>query len=256
MFCNIENFIMTFAFFPYRDKLWFLLILFMLLSAVVIGILLLWKKERRCRKEAEYNLAEMDLLFKDFRKLRHQYNNIFQSVIFYIEYQQWDLLAALKDEILQKTSEQNNNSKLQLLKIKNYRIRILLNKVIELCHHNGIKLNFMVLEEINSIHMKEADLSEIMRFLIDNIMDKADKSSEKELIIRISSDDEGISFLFDSYLMNKPEAGKIYTKDFVHNNPDWKKRLYRVNKIMKRNQNLIFNNYMEDDHFRQEIMIL
>lgn len=227
----------------------------LILAAGLLHVRIKLCKEKKRRREAERNLEEMELIAEEIRNFRHEYNNLFQTTICYIENEQWDLIKAFKNEILQKTTLLNNNNRLQLLKIKNRKVRSVLLQLSEDCDKSGIHLQIMLSGEISRIPMDDTELCSILKFCMDNISEEVKKSSKKEITVKACADSEGVSFLFDSSFTIGPKAGVVYTEEFVRSHPDWKSRWNTVQRILNKNKNVILNNCINNKYFRQEVMI-
>jgi hypothetical protein len=205
---------------------------------IILFTILRLSKEKRRRTEAESYLAAMEKILGKFRNVRHQYNNLFQSVIFYIENEQWDQMKDFKNEIMENTSAINKSDELQVLKIRNYKIRSLILKMAETCEKFEIDFHFMVSGEIDHFNLDETAICKVMEAFFDHILGEAIRSSKKEIIIQASSESQGVAVLFFSTFDSRPS------------------RMVSAEKILNRNKNVVFNDYTEDEYYVQELMII
>ena len=212
-----------------------------LIAALLICSIALLREKRRC-VEYEINLSETERILKEFRKIRHQYNNMLQSVIFFIENEQWGQFQDFKEEILKCTASINSKDELQLLKIKIYKLRRLVSGMAEQAAGLGINLEVSVPQDIEHVNLNEAALFRALRFLFDRNFEEVKKSGRKEISLQISSTDEGVEFLLNSSLDSRPDSGWLNKKEFQ--------------RIISRHKNVIFNDYIESDYYVQELMIM
>lgn len=225
------------------------------LTAVILygGIKL--SREKRRSAELESYLSETEKILKEFRTIRHQYNNMLQSVIFFIENEQWDQFKEFKEEILQSTSAINSRDELQLLKIKVYKMRSLISDMAGICAELGINLEVVVLRDIDRIGIDELALCRILRFLFDHILEEVKTSEKKEIVLQISSDKEGAAIVLNSTFLTRPETGWLNRQNRRRGASERRSGTV-ARKIMERRQNVIFNDYIEDEYYVQELMVL
>jgi two-component system sensor histidine kinase AgrC len=233
----------------------------MIAGLVVLTAVILWggiklSREKRRSAELESYLSETEKILKEFRTIRHQYNNMLQSVIFFIENEQWDQFKEFKEEILQSTSAINGRDELQLLKIKVYKMRSLISDMAGICAGLGINLDVMVSRDINRIGIDESALCRILRFLFDHILEEVKASEKKEIILQISSDKEGAAIALNSTFLSRPETGWLNRKNRRRGASERKSGAAVVKKLLKRYKNVIFNDYIEDEYYVQELMVM
>lgn len=213
------------------------------------------EEKRRCL-ELEAHLTVMEKILEEFRNVRHQYNNMFQSIVFYIENEQWVLNKEFINEIMEKSSEINENNTLQLINIKNCTLRCSVSKMAEVCDKNGINFNIEVYGKVDHINMHESALCSAIETIFNYIFDEVMRCSEKEITIEVCSDNQGVSIAFDSNVDMGLELNQFDDQNISCSNLNRKYGQAEVLKIIEKNKNVIFNSYIDNDHYRQEIMIL
>ncbi|MEA4925519.1 MAG: hypothetical protein VB084_09435 [Syntrophomonadaceae bacterium] len=221
------------------------------LAILYVGTLLI-KEKRRC-SELESHLTMAEKVLEDFRTIRHQYNNIFQSAVFYIENEQWVSDKNFITEIMAKTSELNRNNTVQLVKIKNRQVRDSVFQMGELCSKNGIDFNLAVLGEINRINMRKSALGSVLETIFNHVFNEVIGFDKKEIDIEINSDRQGIAIIFASYIDS--DAGLKRT-ELAGRSATRKTGTAAIRRIMARNKNVIYNSYIDSNYHRQEIMIM
>ena len=229
--------------------------LVVLTAAILCGGIKLSQEKRRSA-ELESYLSETEKIMKEFRTIRHQYNNMLQSVIFFIENEQWDQFKEFKEEILQSTSAINGRDELQLLKIKVYKLRSLISDMAGICAGLGIHLDVMASRDIDCIGMDESALCRVLRFLFDHVLEEVKTSEKKEIVLQISSDKEGAAIVLSSTFLSRPETGWLNRKNCRRGASERKSGAAAVKKLLKRHKNVIFNDYIEDEYYTQELMVM
>jgi two-component system sensor histidine kinase AgrC len=226
------------------------------LTAVILcgGIKL--SREKRRSAELESYLSETEKILKEFRTVRHQYNNMLQSVIFFIENEQWDQFKEFKEEILQSTSAINSRDELQLLKIRVHKLRSLISDMAGICAGLGVHLEVMVSRDIDRIGIDELALCRALRFLFDHILEEVKTSEKKEILLQISLDQEGAAIVLNSTFLSRPETGWLNRKNCSHGASVRKSGAAALKKLLKRHKNVIFNEYIEDEYYVQELMVM
>lgn len=82
-----------------------LLIIFLIVSIFVIVI-----KKNKAEVQLQESLKFKDQIIKEYQKIRHDYNNMLQSFICFIEQEDLELLKTYKEEVLAKTYILNRNN--------------------------------------------------------------------------------------------------------------------------------------------------
>ena len=238
MFGIVDSLALVYSWFSYQS----MLVTF--LTAVIIYACIRMIKDRKYCLELEAHLAIMEKAMDEFRNVRHQHNNMLQSIVFYIENEQWESDENFVEEIMEKTSELNKNNVLQLIKIKNRQVRSSVSKMAEMCEKNGIDFSITVSGDVRHINMHESSLTSALEIIFNHIFNEVMKFIKKEIIIEICSDSQGVLIVFDSHFDNS------------YCNLNVKVDKAAVKKIISRNRNVIFNSYINNNYHRQEIMIM
>lgn len=221
---------------------------FVFILLLTVGWLYTWARlineKKRCL-QLESHLTMMEKAIEAYRNIRHQHNNLLQSVVFYIENEQWAADKNFVNEIMEKTAELNKNSMLQMVKIKNYALRSAISKMAEICDKNEIEFSIFVTGEVNYINMHESALCTSIDTIFHYNFDEVMRCSRKEIIIEVSSDSQGVLICFEG------SSQQLYDSDL-------NRRIGQkaIMKTIAKNKNVIFNSYTDTDCYRQELMIL
>lgn len=208
----------------------------LLIAAVAAACVLLLLEKRR-NSELEDNLKDTEEALSVLRNIKHQQNNMFQSIIFYLEGEQWEEAREFINEIMAKTGEFNKNNLLQLIKIKNYKLRNTLSRIISVCAKRGTNLEVIVTWEADFSSLKVKAACRLLTVCFANIAVQVSESRDKQVTIEICSDNEGFSAVI-SNTFDEEATGINAVK--------------RLNSLSK---NCIFNSYIDNNCFKQEIMV-
>lgn len=203
-------------------------------------------EKKRCN-EMESQLAIMEKALEEFGNLRHQYNNIVQSAVFYIENEHEDAGKDFVTEIMKKTAILNQNNFLQLIKIKNRSIRNLIAQMAAKCDIGRIDLGITVSGEVNQVNVNETALVSALEAIFSASCDEVMGLDKKAIDIEIISEDQGISIIFNRYYDKRSNSSE---------SAGTPSRPPALQALMARHKNIIYNSYIDNDYHRQEIMIM
>ncbi len=123
----------------------------------------------------EYTL-NLESMYNDMRKFKHDYINILSSMAGYFEYKDFEKLEKFFNKKILKLSENISNENYKLDKLQNIKIvelkGILSSKVIE-AQELGIDLFIDIMEPIQFIKMDIIDLCRSIGILLDNAIEAA-----------------------------------------------------------------------------------
>lgn len=173
------------------------------------------------------------------RKIRHEYNNILQTMICYVEEEDLQLLRDYKNILKDKINSINKNSLIHLSKIKDLENRLIIYNLMEAARQSDISLNITVMNDVNQTGSKEIKIDNELKSYIWNAFENASQNNN-EIYLNINLDNRGICFQFKSKL--NTDIGKI--------NP-------AGNRLMKnsvKKKNILTNMFVQDNIFVQEIV--
>ena len=197
------------------------------------------KKRKPLALELKENIACKDEILKEYREIRHDYNNMLQGVICFIEEEDWEGLKAYKKRLLEKTQALNKNNLTQLVKIKNINILNLVYKLIIKAEQTGITIHITIYNEIEDKSPYGNKLYESLEVYLREALNVATQKGAT-VDFKISGNNEGVRFVFEN---------TYDIKD--HNN------LLELIKIKRKNEikNIFFNTFIETNKLIQEILI-
>ena len=246
------------------NALFFIFYFFALLFISLIVLSIIKKDEIFKLKQAQFeNLQEytsnLENLYMDMRKFKHDYINILSSMSGFIEENN---MAELRDYFnstirpLNKKIE-NNNYKLELLKnIKVAELRSLLSsKLIKAQEHN-ININLEIKEEISKINLNSIDLIKTIEILINNSIEVAILSKDKFMSLVIEKNNNSIVIIVtNSYCKDIGLTNEKVKEKYVDNVLKKELGLIRLKKILANNNNMSLDTISKENEFIQILTI-
>lgn len=180
-----------------------------------------------------------DRIIEENRKIRHEYNNMLQTLICYIEEGDINQLNQYKTELLKNVQSFNQNNIVQLSRISD---TFIMTSVFELLVHaqtNNNTLNLTVYEDI----LRKYQLQDTFNIELPEYLQCAYECAAKinsTTNVKVNFSEFGVNFSFESL----SETGKddIITID--------------TNKIMtKRCKNIFYNTFLKDSKIVQEVIL-
>ncbi|MGC6770449.1 GHKL domain-containing protein [Enterococcus sp. LJL128] len=205
--------------------------------------------------ELENYIQSIELIRDEILSYQHDYDNIFiglSGVIYDDEFS----LAALKS-YYENSSEQILRNKgiriIKLLNLKNINIPelkgILAPKILQ-ANQKDIKIHFEAKEPIETIEMSNTDLTRCVGILLDNAIEAAEKSEEKEINLAFVKKHNSVIFVIQN-TYNDKEYGidrKVSKDNYRHGFG-----LKNIQQIIGRYKNVQLKTKIQTDYFIQEI---
>ena len=214
------------------------LILIILVACLIISINKFSRfKKRNC--ELLECIDCKDGVINEFIKIRHEYNNMLQTITCLIEEEDLDGLKECKREFLNKARLLNSNSITQMVKIKDINILRSIFKLILNAKDEGVVLIITIFNDIANQNLN----NDAVYYVLKQCLTNAYQSGAKQAMLihlKISSDDNGLCFKFENE--SNIESRGLFSQTL---------------KARKNNMknNIIFNTFYEKALFIQEIII-
>ena len=256
--------------YKYIDYIPFYLIIFSLLTLFIYFFISLYSLIRTSKLEATaakleeehlYNQT-LGLLYDNIRGFKHDYNNIVQGIGGYIATNNIEGLKEYYSQILGDCQKVNNLSILSPQVINDPAIYSLITYKYHLATELGIKVNLEVFMDLSNISMKIYELTRILGVLIDNAIEAAKDSKEKEINIIIRKDNLANKQLFiveNTYLNKNVDLDKIFEKGHTSKANDDSRNhglgLWEIRNIIKKKKDLDLFTTKNDKFFKQQFEI-
>ena len=238
-----------------------LVICYYLITVISINKTIQIQEKQSKISKLEGNNTRLQESFDEMQSFRHDMKNIMQGMGGYIAAKDMDGLTHMYNEFICDCKEIKNSESFESLAKSSPAIyNIINNKYIEAKKY-GITINVEVYVNLNSLKIKIYELCRVLGILIDNAIEASKECDNKQICIK---------FIKDSYnnrnlvIIENPckntllDLSKLKQKGFTTKKD---KRchglgLWRVNKIVQKNENLRLTTSREDGGiFKQQLEI-
>ena len=264
IFGLLAIFVQSSLFSMYKDNLPSNLLVINILSliayfSVSIYALLRTTQLEQTKSELEtekiYNKT-LSLLHDNIRCFKHDFNNIVQSIGGYVALNDMDGLRKYYSNLLEDCKETNNLNLLNPETINNPSIYSLLTNKYFLASEKGIKMTFNVFTDLSNINFNIYELTRILGILLDNAIEAAQITEEKLIEIELKSTEKKQLFIItNSCVDDKISTTKIFEKGYSTKEHNSGIGLWKVHKILSKNENVDLFTTVNDHKFTQQLEV-
>jgi two-component system sensor histidine kinase AgrC len=215
-------------------------------------------RERQVKDLTEYN-ENLEMLYNDMRKFRHDYINILSSMAAYIEDEDINgLKGYFEKRIVPLGTEINEkNSKIGLL--HNIMIKeikgVVLTKVIR-AQELGVEVEIDIVEKIDIVNFDVIDLSRCIGILLDNAIESAVACKKGKIKIGfIKRNDSLMIVVINSVEDNVPPIHKIYEKGFSTKGENRGIGLSNLREVLSKYSQATLDTIIKENEFEQILEI-
>lgn len=243
--------------------------LFIICGAILV--LILYVLFLVARKEAQFNYKERELenlkeytenlekVYTDMRKFRHDYINIISSMAGFIEDRDIDGLAEHFNKNIYPLNNKmnNNNYKLGLLKnIERSEIKGLISSKIIHAQELGIEVGIDIVDSIDNIKMDTIDFTISIGIIIDNAVEAAIESENKILNIAFINKNKSIIVVVENTFPSElPPIYKMFRYGFSTKGDNRGIGLSNLREITNKYKNVSLETIVKEDKFVQNLTI-
>ena len=222
------------------------------------------KLEQKHKNEEYQQLKEYTSMLENtensLRRFKHDYLNILNTLGSYIESE--DIIGLkqfYKNEVLPESNKIINKNKylFSLQHIKIIPLKGLISSKIINANSNNIKTKIEILEDICSVSMGIIDICRVIGILIDNAIEGAELTDDKNIHIAIVKNECATIFVIkNSCTRDTPKVYEIYQKDFSTKGDGRGIGLKTVRNIIdNKYSNIVLNTKIKNLVFKQELVI-
>ena len=232
---------------------------------ICISLFLISKKEEKFKyKQIQLDNLEqytnnLENLYMDMRKFRHDYINIISSMAAFIEEKDIEGLEEhFNKNIYPLNNEMNkNNYKLGLLKnIKLPQIKGLISGKVIHAQELGIDIIIDIVEPITIIKMDIIDLSRCLGIILDNAIESALESEKKVIdVALINKINSVILVVANTFKGDIPALSKLFKEGFSTKGENRGLGLSNCKDIIGKYKNISLDTSITDVQFIQEITV-
>lgn len=223
------------------------------------------------RKEAQFNYKERELenlkeytenlekIYTDMRKFRHDYINIISSISGFIEDRDIDGLAEHFDKNIYPLNNKmnSNNYRLGLLKnIERPEIKGLISSKIIHAQELGIEVGIDIVDPIENIRMDIIDFTRCVGIIMDNAVEAAIESENKILNIAFINKNKSIIVVVENTFPSElPPIYKMFNYGFSTKGSNRGIGLSNLREITNKYKNVSLETIVKEDKFIQNLTI-
>lgn len=223
------------------------------------------------KKDIEYNKTQVDLLTSEMhnktlgsmidgiRSLKHDYNNIIQTLNGYLATKKYDTLNTYIEDLSKENNIINNLSMIDPKIFNEPGIYGIVGSKYFISLEKNITFNFNIGCDLNDINFPKPELTRILGILIDNAIEATEKTDNKQINLEIIFDDKKyaniikISNTYDE--SQQIDTNLIFEKSFSTKEVKSGIGLWQVKKLINKNPNSQIITDIENNKFIQTIII-
>lgn len=213
--------------------------------------------EQELENQKNYN-ATLQSLVDSLKTFKHDYNNTLATLYGYVQLNDMNSLKRMFKEILEESKEISSLDKINPNLIKDPNVFGLITSKYQVCVKNNVNMSFEIFAELEEkeIGIKIFDLTRVLGIFLDNAIEAASGSKEKNIHFLITEkDDKIIIEISNSYSDKALSTEKIYEKGVSSKGKNRGLGLYKVKEIIKRNPNVSLETILHDEVFLQRLTI-
>jgi two-component system sensor histidine kinase AgrC len=245
-------------------------IIFLLLFAVTVFLMYSVYKVTMGEQAYKHRMAQFENLrvyterlensYGIMRKFKHDYMNILVTMSGFMKENDMDSLKEYYGERILPISRAftESDTKLgNLSNIKNTALKSLLSSKFVYMMEIGIKAEIELTEPINDLNMDCLDLSRILGIFLDNAMEAAIETEEKEVRFCMFYKEMDLYLIIQNTAIPPTHAiSELRSHDFSTKGENRGIGLFNVDIILKNYENTIWNTTYEEPYFIQELILI
>lgn len=218
----------------------------------------------RSLEEAQIYNKTLEMLHENLRIVKHDYANTLQSIDGYIINDDMTGLKKYYKSIKKEYDSMNNLTALNPNLVNDPALYSLIASKYHLADEAGISFNISILQSLDKIQTTPYILTRILGILLDNAIEAAKDTKEKEIFFEVTGPSEKSSVkrsvisIQNSYTNKDVDVDKIREKGYTSKETDKESHglgLWEVNKILKRSKNLNLFTTKNDKYFIQQLEV-
>lgn len=262
--CIISPNIMFYVTNKYNYPLY--LLLFNIVANIILVILSVYNTYKNVqleKKKQELKLAEqhnktLNALLDSIRAFKHDYSNMIHSIGGYITFGDMEGLAKFYEGLTRETKKAGQLESISPKKITEPSVYTLFSTKHEDARAKDILFSVETMCDYKKLNMPIFDFCKILGIFLDNAIEAAEESDEREINIvfrRSAADKVQIFSIENTYKDKDVDTEKIFEKDFSTKNRNSGIGLWEVKNIVDRNKNVTLLTTKDKKFFTQRLII-
>lgn len=209
-------------------------------------------------ENAENYNKTLSILYDNVKGFKHDFDNMLNMIGGFIQNDDMDGLKQYYLELESDYEKVKNIATLNPNLINNPGIYNLLATKYKKANELGIKINLEYFFDFEKLHMPVYQFSRMLGILLDNAIEAASSSSEKELNIRFrdsTNNHTQIIIIENTYSNKEIDISKIFEKGVTEKNGHMGMGLWEVKQIIMNNNNINLTPTADGKYFKQQLEI-
>ena len=234
------------------------LIFYFAISFYSLNQLIKLQKTKTNLENAESYNKTLSFLYDNVKGFKHDFDDIVNMIGGYIKTNDMNGLKNYYKDLEADYEKIKNIATLNPNLINNPGIYNLLVTKYKKANEYGIKITLEYFFDFEKLHMPIYQFSRILGILLDNAIEAASTSDEKEVAIRFrdsGSNKTQIIIVQNTYSNKNVDTKKIFEKGVTGKEEHMGMGLWEVSQIVKKNNNINLITTNDDKHFKQQLEI-
>lgn len=238
-------------------------VLLNIITAIVLKVF--HDKEKIAQERQQYdNLIQysrqIEEMYTNLRAFKHDYVNVLTSMSGYMEAKDYEGLEEYFHQHILPASEKINRDdyRLNLLKnIKDSALKGLISSKLIYANENGLDVFIDIIEEIDHIAMNTVDISRVMGIFLDNAIEAALETEEKEIKFNMVKEENHVAIiLMNSFKDYHVPISKMEQEGYSTKGKNRGIGLANVKNILSKYDNVYKMTGKENGYFVQKLEIV
>ena len=207
-------------------------------------------------KKQKIEIKNLTSVCDSTRTFRHDFNNIMQAIGGYIKTNNMYDLKNYYNSLIPECFKINNLYRFHSKLMENAAIYSVVSNKYNIAEDNNVKMSLNILLDLNSLRINTYTLTRILGILLDNAIEASKECNQK--IVNISFQDykdKQLIIVENTYLAKGISTKKIFEKNFTTKKDNSGLGLWKISKILSKNQNLNLHTQAGKEFFSQQLEI-
>ena len=223
---------------------------------IIILLLIILFIQICINKKQKIEIKNLTSVCDSTRTFRHDFNNIMQAIGGYIKTNNMYDLKNYYNSLIPECFKINNLYRFHSKLMENAAIYSVVSNKYNIAEDNNVKMSLNILLDLNSLRINTYTLTRILGILLDNAIEASKECNQK--IVNISFQDykdKQLIIVENTYLAKGISTKKIFEKNFTTKKDNSGLGLWKISKILSKNQNLNLYTQAGKEFFSQQLEI-
>lgn len=209
-------------------------------------------------EEAKLYNKTLEILQDNTRAFRHDFSNILQGMVGYIDNNDMDGLRKYYSQLVDDIQQSNNLTTLSPKVVNNPAIYNVLATKYHKADSLGIKIHLEAFLNMNDLHMKIYEFTRVLGILMDNAIEATSECENKIINVSFRIDKRKhmqLLVIENTYKDKNIDTDKIFEKGYSTKKGNTGLGLWEIRQILKKNNNLNLFTTKNSEFFIQQFEI-